>query len=167
MKTTLRNLFCLFFIVFALSGCGTTHYSSSQRMDPAEAYRLQQLEWRRIYRGQLEIAASAMVQHIMKEISPQSGRNPRYTVHLEDIHYDETEHAVQASASLFWEARDFWSGVPYGECQTQGTLTVYMPIRSVERTQAKYSSIKYNKQVKDVSKREHLNWLDRGVKLYL
>lgn len=150
-----------------LSSCGIQSARKSYSVDPMAQYRQQQIEWRRVYRGSLEMATASMLKHLMKEISPMSGRDPRYAVHLDNIHYDEQENVVQAEVELNWQARDLLSGVRYGTCVINGVLSLYLPTRAIDQTKAHLSNVQYNKQLKDVSKRKHLEMLQRGVTINL
>lgn len=131
-----------------LSNCGTY---------PTQAHL------QRIYRGQLETAAAQMTEALLKKVSPMSGRNPNHFVYLDQIHYDERENIVSAAVMLTWQARDFWSGVSYGECQVLGRIHVYMPIRQLDRTRAKLDVARWNEHFILVSKESQRTEISHGI----
>ncbi|WP_025842706.1 hypothetical protein [Porphyromonas gingivicanis] len=118
---------------------------------------------RRTYGGILKTATSRMAQHLMGEIAPQSGKELRYKVYLEQIAYDEKENCVAANVYITWQARDWFSNVPYGECQIQGTIYVYIPMRNIDNTKVYLDVASYNEHLSRVSKPQHIRSLESGV----
>ena len=128
---------------------------------------ISQEQLRRTYRGQLEAAASQMTQKLMRDISPQSGKEARYVLDLESIHYDEETNMVSSKVLLIWQAREFMANISYGECQVSGTLQVYMPIRTIDSTKAILRVDKYNEHLKKVSMEKDRAKLNRGIVIVL
>lgn len=147
---------------FLLQSCT----SPRQAIAKAEAQQRQaQEELRRRYSGHLQTASAQMVEYLKGQISPQSGRNTRYKLDYSYISYNQKENAVSADVLLTWEARDFWSGVSYGECQVAGLITVYMPVRQTDNTQAILSRVKYNDHLVRVAKEQKVKDLNRNVRI--
>ncbi|ALA93681.1 MULTISPECIES: hypothetical protein [Porphyromonas] len=126
-----------------------------------------QEQLRRTYRGILETASSQMLKTLIKEFSPQSGKDAQYLLDLNNISYDDQNNMVSAKVLLTWQAREFLAGIPYGECQVSGTIYVYMPIRTFDSTEVILIPDRYNAHLRDVSTNAKCAKLERGIRIIL
>lgn len=127
----------------------------------------QQIRWQNTYGALTETAAGKMVNALLRMISPQSGKDPRYTVNYSTIIYDKEQNIAAANVVLMWQARDFWSDVPYGECQVVGTIFVCMPTQSQTKTLAVLGVKDWNTHLGLVSNSSDIDRLKKGITIEL
>lgn len=152
-----------FVIAFTFNSCDVPN--TAQKGQGTWISKQEQL--RRTYRGILETASSQMLKTLIKEFSPQSGKDAQYLLDLNNISYDDQNNMVSAKVLLTWQAREFLAGIPYGECQVSGTIYVYMPIRTFDSTEVILIPDRYNAHLRDVSTNAKCAKLERGVRIIL
>ncbi|WP_373802665.1 hypothetical protein [Bacteroides heparinolyticus] len=173
MKQLLKNIFfatLLAVVVVALHSCDTPSHArkpSYRELSEREAELRRREEIRRTYRIPMETAALHMTKKISGIISPQSGRNWHPSVDIESMDYYESQNVVVAYVILRWEARDFWSGVSYGTCEVGGTLSLYMPYRSVDSAKATFQYQTRNQHVQKVSESKHWEQIRQGLTIMM
>lgn len=166
----LASCFALF--CFALHSCGVSLYEQQQQQQlqaqNAELERIRyQAQLRRAYQGVLEMAADRVCLELMKIVSPQSGRNPTKSLELDEIVFYERENIVEVDARLSWQARDFFSGVPYGQCDAHGVIYVYLPRRNTDQAKVTFSYTGHNTHLEQVSSKGNLQRVQQGFTLPL
>lgn len=102
---------------------------------------------------------------LVQLISPMSGSDLKFEFDLTSVIYDSKENVISVRVTYTWQARDFLSGVPYGECQLSGLLTVYPPIRSIDGLQAKFYYDERNWHLRRVSNEAYLSKLVNGYRV--
>lgn len=102
---------------------------------------------------------------LVQLISPMSGSDMKFEFDLTSVIYDSKENVISVRVIYTWQARDLFSGVPYGECQMSGLLTVYPPIRSIDGLQAKFYYDERNWHLRRVSNEAYLNKLVNGYRV--
>lgn len=99
----------------------------------------------------LEDIAATFSNRLMRRISPNSGKNSKYRIINSRIESTDDGKVIIGDVSLYWDARHFMAGVPYGTCEVSGKLTLYPPLRSVDSWKAKLSVENKNDQAVRVS----------------
>lgn len=160
---------CFAVLSLVLHSCGVPQQELQQmQARNAELERLRyQAKLRRTYQGVLEMAADRVCLELMKIVSPQSGRNPIKSLELDEIVYHESENIVEVDARLSWQARDFFSGVPYGQCDAHGVLYVYLPRRNTDEAKVTFRYSRHNTHLERVSSKANLQRVQKGFTLPL
>ncbi len=151
------------FIATFFYSCGTSNYATKPSLTAEERAYQERLKIKRLYRPNIEAAASQMAYKVQKLIAPQSGKEVRYQVDYDNLSYDRSNHKVTVYAYFSFLARDFWSGVGYGTCKVSGVLDVYLPVRNIDGTRAIFIWKERNKQIVNVSKPRHWSVLNNGL----
>lgn len=151
-------------LVTLLHSCGMTYeerkrYNSQQE----ELERIKyQAELKRRYQATLQEAGDKVLKQLVQIASPMSGRDAKVTMDMDNIYYDRAQNVVSVNADFYWRARDFMSGVAYGDCKTNGAVLVYLPQRSVDKTQVKYVHKRHNQHLIDVTSKSELGKITQG-----
>lgn len=99
-------------------------------------------------------------------ISPQSGREFQGEALLEQgMGYSSEDGFVTCRVKLLWQARDFWSGVPYDWCEASGIIRYYPPRRSIDKPTAIFSCERINTHVQRVATADQIARLNEPIVL--
>lgn len=99
-------------------------------------------------------------------ISPQSGREFQGEALLEQgLGYSPEDGFVTCRVKLLWQARDFWSGVPYDWCEASGITRYYPPRRSIDKPTAIFSCERINTHVQRVATADQIARLNEPIVL--
>lgn len=114
---------------------------------------------------QVRSIAQKTGKELVQLISPMSGSGLKFEFDSTSVIYDSKENVISVRVTYTWQARDLFSGVPYGECQMSGLLTVYPPIRSIDGLQAKFYYDERNWHLRRVSNEAYLSKLVNGYRV--
>ncbi len=169
MKQLLKSLFLaaiLTVLAITLYSCDVPSYVSKdsyrQLQEREREYRRKE-NIRRTYREPMEKAALRMTKHISNIISPQSGKNWRPSVDIENMEYYKKDNMVAAYVILRWDARHFPAGIGYGTCEVDGILYLYLPYRTIDSKKAFFEYDRVNDHVTKVSNSSHWEQISRGL----
>ena len=160
-----RMLLSLGLLIMTFSSCGTPRQSISTRPDYGEseaARRARRQEYlRNQYGATFERLAQQFAVEASRIVSPSSGRDAKGTAEIYSSEIEEYEGgAFSCQATLVWQARDLWKGVPYDWCELVGNIYYFPRTR-----QAKFVYSSRNEQLVRVSSKSALNKLDEGIVL--
>lgn len=152
-------------IALLLKSCNVSSYDRYQqnlaREQEKEQQRIEyQRQLKRDYQVVLQIAANKIVSEMVNIISPKSGRDAQYKLYLDDIVYYERENIVAVKGNFYWLARDFWTSVPYGQCNANGNIFVYL-----NSGKAYYEHESHNEHLIKVSNTSDLNKIKKGFEV--
>lgn len=80
--------------------------------------------------------SSAMAEKLMKEISPNTGKNSDYDLDYESIIYDSYANEIECLVHLTWDAKKTMLFSDYKQCAVDGKLYIYLDEKD------KYGNIK-------------------------
>ena len=70
--------------------------------------------------------SNAMAEQMMKEISPNTGKNSDYDLNYESIIYDSIGGEIECLVRLTWDAKKTMLFSDYKQCVVDGKLYVYL-----------------------------------------
>lgn len=148
MKRAVTLFICILTLSLMMVRCGTpTQYQQNLRLK---------------YETVLNDFARRTLVEINSIISPQSGKELKYNVDLDNITKVE-KNVLAVDVRYDWLARDWASGVPYGTCSLTGTLYVFLPESKVDLTKSKFIPKDYNQHLRAVSTSHSLNKVLDGI----
>lgn len=152
-------LVCFALLSYVLQSCDVPNQASrSQRLQPTEAQIQAQL--RSEYGDVFDQAGAQLAGMIMKKIAPSSGKELQHAINLYPIRYAADYSRLACAVEITFLARDFWSGVSYGTCRVQGSITLDVPQYQGRPYRVHFTLDDYNEQLKKVSNKSKLEWLN-------
>lgn len=151
-----------------LQGCVNTAQiaTDNNRIIEQQQRQLRELERQRIIqkiRESINVAAAETARKMMKDISPNTGRNPEYVV-SDEIDHDERNSIASADVLIKWEARmDALS--PRASCQVAGRMYIYFPTEKNEQTQSLFRYTELNDHVQRCAKQSYWKKTANGIVL--
>lgn len=160
----IKRLLLSLALLFLVSSCLTRQYVPRSANRPLTDHELLV----RAYGATFDALAPKLTVEASKVISPKSGRYfTAKAAYEEEIHYDRAKGYVACPVILQWEARDWWSSVPYGICQLQGWMYYYPRDLGNRSPHVDFFYTDRNNHVVRVSKEKHWEILKKGIRIDL
>ncbi len=161
----IKRIFCFVILLANL----TTTLCAQIREKSDKDYIPQQRQLEQQYRSELERLVLHFTAKASQYFSPMSGREFRGELLSEQgIGYSREDGFISCRAKLLWQARDYWSGVPYDWCEVSGIIRYYPPLRSIDKPIGIFTPERVNKQVVAVSDSTRVNtFLNKNIQVEL